>query len=264
MKIALGADHGGFELKERVKSLLAKRGIEVADAGTDGTAAVDYPDFTGEAARMVSDGEADSAIVVCTTGIGVSMAANKYPRVRAALCTSAHMAERARRHNNANVLALGGATAPAEEIGPILDAWLDHRFEGGRHERRIGKMMRIEERTEPPAVLRETDPEVDAAVRGEIRRQARQPGADRLGELREPRRARSAGLGADQQVRRGLSRQALVQRLRIRGRGRAAGHRARQGSSSAPNTPTCSRTAAAAPTWRSISPCCSRATRSWP
>jgi ribose 5-phosphate isomerase B len=178
LKIVIGADHGGYELKEFIRPLLAERGLQVEDVGCSSTESVDYPDYAAEVADRVSDGRADQGIIICTSGIGVSMAANKFPGVRAALC-----------------LKIWSSSPP---------------------------------RTTPAAPC-----------------------------------ARPQGSRADQQVRRGLSRQALVQRLRTSWTRRAPRHRAREalfGAEHANVQPHCG----SAPTWRSISPCSSPATRSWP
>ena len=136
MRIAIASDHGGFELKEIVKKHLEERGLEVADLGTNSDASVDYPVYGKACGEAVVNGEADCGIVVCGTGIGISIAANKVKGVRCGLCTSVEMAQLTKQHNNANVLALGGRTTPAELALQIVDAWLDTEFEGGRHERR--------------------------------------------------------------------------------------------------------------------------------
>lgn len=136
MRIAIASDHGGFELKEIVKKHLEERGLEVADLGTHSDASVDYPVYGKACGEAVVNGEADCGIVVCGTGIGISIAANKVKGVRCGLCTSVEMAQLTKQHNNANVLALGGRTTPAELALQIVDAWLDTDFEGGRHERR--------------------------------------------------------------------------------------------------------------------------------
>lgn len=136
MRIAIASDHGGFELKEIVKKHLEERGLEVADLGTNSDASVDYPVYGKACGEAVVSGEADCGIVVCGTGIGISIAANKVKGVRCGLCTSVEMAQLTKQHNNANVLALGGRTTPAELALQIVDAWLDTEFEGGRHERR--------------------------------------------------------------------------------------------------------------------------------
>ena len=140
MRIAIASDHGGFELKEIVKKHLEERGVEVADLGTNSDASVDYPVYGKACGEAVVNGEADCGIVVCGTGIGISIAANKVKGVRCGLCTSVEMAQLTKQHNNANVLALGGRTTPAELALQIVDAWLDTEFEGGRHERRTSML----------------------------------------------------------------------------------------------------------------------------
>ena len=167
LKIVIGADHGGYELKEAIKPLLAARGLAVEDVGCDSTASVDYPDYAAEVAARVADGRADQGIVICTTGIGVSMAANKFPGVRAALCLNARMAEMARRHNHANVLALGGALVPAAEAPAILEAWFSAAPEHGRHDRRVAKVDALA----GAGALAAADPDTAAAIRSEARRQ---------------------------------------------------------------------------------------------
>ena len=133
MRIAIASDHGGFELKEIVKVHLEERGLEVTDLGTKSDASVDYPIYGKACGEVVASGEADCGIVVCGTGIGISIAANKVKGVRCGLCTSIEMATLTKQHNNANVLALGGRTTPADLALQIVDAWLDTEFEGGRH-----------------------------------------------------------------------------------------------------------------------------------
>ena len=140
MRIAIASDHGGFELKEIVKKHLEERGLEVADLGTHSDASVDYPVYGKACGEAVVNGEADCGIVVCGTGIGISIAANKVKGVRCGLCTSVEMAQLTKQHNNANVLALGGRTTAPELALQIVDAWLDTEFEGGRHERRTGML----------------------------------------------------------------------------------------------------------------------------
>jgi glycine hydroxymethyltransferase len=172
MKIAIGADHAGFDTKEQLKKLLASRNIEVEDVGCFSTESTDYPDYGCEVARRVSDGAVDQGILVCATGIGMSMAANKFPRVRAAVCTNAHMARMARAHNNANVLSLGSAVTAREDLPGILDAWLESEFEaGGRHERRVGKIQTCESSVADPIAVYHADPELYSALRHEVRRQ---------------------------------------------------------------------------------------------
>ena len=144
MKIALASDHGGYALKETVKKYLTERNIEVLDLGTDSEESVDYPVFGKAAAEAVADGRADRGIVCCGTGIGISIAANKVKGIRCALCTDVHMAEMTRRHNDANMLAMGGRTTDEKTALEITAAWLDTEFEGGRHQSRIDKISAIE------------------------------------------------------------------------------------------------------------------------
>ena len=137
MKIAIASDHGGFELKENVKKYLESRDIEVVDLGTHSEESVDYPVYGKACGQAVASGEVDRGIVCCGTGIGISIAANKVKGVRCALCTDVHMAEMTRKHNDANVLAMGGRTTELETALAITAAWLDTEFEGGRHQRRV-------------------------------------------------------------------------------------------------------------------------------
>jgi len=173
MKMAIGADHGGYELKELVKKELAARGVQMDDVGSHDRASVDYSDFAQAVSRKVSAGEADQGVLVCTTGIGMSMAANKFPRVRAALVQGPETARLARSHNNANVLVLGATTTRPEQVKAIVDAWLAASFEGGRHERRVHK---FEETGREEAALDGvalTDPEIYHAIAEEGVRQRR-------------------------------------------------------------------------------------------
>ena len=137
MKIALAADHGGFELKEKIKEHLQQKGIEFLDLGCNTEASVDYPDYGRACGEAVMRGDAERGIVVCGTGIGISIAANKVKGIRCALCTSLLMAEMSRKHNNANMLALGGRILETELALSIVDTWLTTEFEGGRHQRRV-------------------------------------------------------------------------------------------------------------------------------
>lgn len=138
MKIALGADHGGFELKEKIKKhLLAKENIEVMDMGTNNTDSVDYPKYGHAVAKVVTDKEVDLGILICGTGIGISIAANKIPGVRAALCTNTTMAKLTRQHNDANILALGARIVGDVLALDIVDEFLASSFEGGRHQKRV-------------------------------------------------------------------------------------------------------------------------------
>ena len=144
MKISIASDHGGYALKEDVKSWLTGQGHEVEDFGCHSTESCDYPDFGELAARAVAEGKCERGIVICTTGIGISITANKVKGIRCALCSNTWNAELTRRHNDSNVLALGaGATGPllAREI---ISVFLSTEFEGGRHQRRVDKVMAIE------------------------------------------------------------------------------------------------------------------------
>ena len=140
----LGSDHGGLPLKEAVKELLEKRGIDYEDCGTYNGDSVDYPDFGEKVARGVSSGAADRGLLFCGTGIGMSIVANKFPRVRAALATDVFMARMAKEHNNANILVLGGRVLEAMTACRIVGVWLDAVYEGGRHQRRLDKIAQLE------------------------------------------------------------------------------------------------------------------------
>lgn len=137
MRIALAADHGGFPLKEQIKLYLQQKNYEVLDMGTDAEDSVDYPDYGKRCAEAVIGGKAERGVVVCGTGIGISIAANKVKGIRCALCTSEEMAEMSRKHNDANMLALGGRVLDEHRALVILQTWLDTEFEGGRHQRRV-------------------------------------------------------------------------------------------------------------------------------
>ena len=143
--IAIGSDHGGLELKEAVKSALAARGLEVDDYGTDNCDSVDYPDFAIKVAGAVARGDIELGILLCGTGIGMSIVANKFPGVRAALATDVFMAHMAKEHNNANVLVLGGRVLDPDLAVEMVNVWLDSRYEAGRHQRRLDKITRLEE-----------------------------------------------------------------------------------------------------------------------
>jgi len=145
MKIAIGSDHAGFGLKEDVLALLTGTAAEVIDCGTNTTASVDYPDFGEKVARMVSAGEVDRGILICGTGIGMSMVANKFPNVRAALCNDLFCAKMSRLHNDANVLVLGGRIIGKDLAAEIVRTWLNTAFEGERHMRRLQKIKKIED-----------------------------------------------------------------------------------------------------------------------
>jgi ribose 5-phosphate isomerase B len=142
--IAVGADHGGYRLKEKLAAHLKDRGYEVTDCGTDGTGAVDYPDFAHAVAKLVASGRCDSGVIVDGAGIGSSMVANKVPGVRAALCYDLSSARNSREHNHANVLTLGAGLIGENLARQILDAWLETPWGGARHGRRVAKIMEIE------------------------------------------------------------------------------------------------------------------------
>ncbi len=144
--IIIGSDHGGLNLKTALNSYLHRRGIEVTDAGTSGDASVDYPDFGQKVAETVIAGEAELGILICGTGIGMSITANKIPGIRAALVTDVFMARMAREHNNANVLVLGGRVLDEQKACDLVGAWLDATFEGGRHQARLDKITALEEK----------------------------------------------------------------------------------------------------------------------
>lgn len=145
MRITIGSDHGAVALKEEVKNVLAEfKDIEVTDVGTFGTEAVDYPDIAEKVCADVVSGKADRGIVLCGTGIGISIAANKIKGIRAALCHDVFEARMSREHNDANVLALGGRVTGFGPAGEIVRVWVRTEFAGGRHAGRIEKMMALE------------------------------------------------------------------------------------------------------------------------
>ncbi|MCR5833427.1 MAG: ribose 5-phosphate isomerase B [Selenomonadaceae bacterium] len=145
MKITIGSDHGAFELKESVKKVLATyEDIEVKDVGTYDTTSVDYPDIAEKVCDDVVSGAADKGIVLCGTGIGISIAANKIKGIRCALCSDVYSARMSREHNDANVLALGGRVTGIGLAEEIVRTWLATEFGGDRHERRVNKIMALE------------------------------------------------------------------------------------------------------------------------
>jgi ribose 5-phosphate isomerase B len=144
MRIALGADHAGYELKNKIRDHLTQLGIDVRDEGTNSGESTDYPDFARLVAYDVHQGRADLGILVCGSGIGMSMAANKVPGIRAATVSTEHEAQVSREHNNANVLALGARITPVDQALKIVDAWLAAVFAGGRHQIRVDKIASIE------------------------------------------------------------------------------------------------------------------------
>ncbi len=146
MKIAVASDHGAFELKQKIVVYLQqKQGIETIDLGTNNEKeSVDYPDFAGNAAKAIQKGEADLAVIMCGTGIGISIAANKYKGIRAALCHDAYTAQMSKQHNNANILVMGGRTTGIEIAKQMIDIWLVTDYENGRHQLRLDKISEIE------------------------------------------------------------------------------------------------------------------------
>ena len=142
--IAVACDHGAYALTEAVKAHLAEKGYEVKDFGTNGTESCDYPDFAGPAAQAVASGECEKGIVLCTTGIGVSITANKVKGIRCALLHDLLSAKMTRQHNDTNMMAIGAAITGEKLALEIVDVWLSTEFEGGRHQRRIDKMMAYE------------------------------------------------------------------------------------------------------------------------
>ena len=145
MKIALGADHAGFELKQKIKDHLIVQGVQVDDRGTVSNESVDYPDFARLVGEEVAQRQADLGILVCGSGVGMAMAANKVPGIRAANVTTEYEAQMSREHNDANVLALGGRVLNEQQAMKIVDLWLHTPFAGGRHQRRVDKIMQIEQ-----------------------------------------------------------------------------------------------------------------------
>ncbi|MCD6380306.1 ribose 5-phosphate isomerase B [bacterium] len=144
MKVAVGSDHRGFPLKEKIANFLEREGYNVLDLGTDGTDSVDYPDFAIPVALKVAGGEVDRGILVCGSGIGMSIAANKVVGVRASLCKTVQDARMTRLHNNSNVLALSEQSGDDPAIEDLVKVWLETSFEGGRHLRRINKIHKYE------------------------------------------------------------------------------------------------------------------------
>lgn len=144
MKIAIGSDHAGFEMKEKVKSILEKLGHKVTDFGTTGKESVDYSDFGLKVAREVATHNADRGVAVCWTGNGMTIAANKIKGVRATLCLNKDMAFYARSHNDSNVLTLSQKYIDEKELEDIVQTWLETAFEGGRHSRRLEKIAKAE------------------------------------------------------------------------------------------------------------------------
>lgn len=146
MKIGMGSDHGGYELEEFIKEYLETEKHEVVDYGTYSTESVDYPDYGEKVAKAVVEEEIEAGIIICGTGLGISMAANKVDGIRAAVVSEEYSARMAKVHNNANILAMGGRVVGKDLAKSIVDAYLNAEFEGGRHQKRIDKIMNIENR----------------------------------------------------------------------------------------------------------------------
>jgi len=144
MKIAIGSDHAGYEEKEKLKTLLDQLGIQYEDLGTLSTESVDYPDYARKVAEEVASGKVDQGLLVCGSGTGMAIAANKVPGVRAAVAWNEEIARLAREHNNANILALAARFTPFEEVAKIVRTWFAAKFDGGRHARRVDKIRDIE------------------------------------------------------------------------------------------------------------------------
>ena len=174
MRIGIASDHGGVAVKDALCRRLSERSVEFRDFGCHDTASVDYPDYAARVATALGAGDIDRGILICTTGVGMSMSANRFPHVRAALCTTVDMAAMSRDHNDANVLVLGARITPEAESCRILDAWLDTGFSAGeRHQRRLVKLSAHAAQAMDSCAIRETDREIHDAISGEADRQRR-------------------------------------------------------------------------------------------
>ena len=163
VKIALASDHAGFDLKEKVRKYLKSKGLEVEDYGPPSPEPVDYPDYAEKVATRVAARQADYGVLVCGTGLGMMLAANKVPGIRAVPCSDTLAAHFARAHNDGNVLTLGGRFLDEATMQKIVDAWLDTPFEGGRHGRRLEKIGALDERYhKSPVIDRRYSPEKKA------------------------------------------------------------------------------------------------------
>ena len=146
MKIVMGNDHSAVEMKKEIKAYVEGKGFQVIDFGTDSTESCDYPIYGEKVGRAVVSGEADLGILICGTGVGISLAANKVKGVRACVCSEPFSAKLSRQHNNTNILAFGARVVGVELAKMIVDEWLGAKFEGGRHQRRVDQIMEIENR----------------------------------------------------------------------------------------------------------------------
>jgi ribose 5-phosphate isomerase B len=146
MRIAIGSDHRGFQLKEKICAALREKGLAVDDVGAHSAESTDYPDYAALVAQQVSHGASDRGILICGTGIGMAIAANKFPGVRAAACNDPLMAEMSRRHNDLNVLCLASDLLSERQAESLVETWINTPFEGGRHARRVEKITQLENR----------------------------------------------------------------------------------------------------------------------
>ncbi len=146
-KVALASDHGGYGLKTQIKQYLQSKGYTVLDLGTDSEESVDYPDFGAKAAEAVLNKEADCAVIMCGSGIGISISANKFKGIRCALCFDTYTAKMSRMHNDANIMAVGGRITTIERAVDMVDLFLTTEFEGGRHQRRIDMLDALAEKS---------------------------------------------------------------------------------------------------------------------
>ena len=155
MKIAIGNDHVALEMKKEIRAYLESKGIEVLDVGTDSPERFNYPVSGYRVARLVADGKADGGVLICGTGVGISLAANKVRGIRACVCSDPYTAKLSKQHNNTNIIAFGARVIGVEMAEMIVDEWLNARFEGGRHQRRVDMISEIEE-TQHLAAAEET------------------------------------------------------------------------------------------------------------
>lgn len=145
MKIVMGNDHAALEMKKEIKAYLEEKGYEIVDVGTHSPESCNYPEFGYKAARMVADGNADLGILICGTGVGISLAANKVDGIRCCVCSEPYTAKLSRQHNNTNMLAFGARVVGMDLAKMIVDAWLEAEFQGGRHATRVGMIMEIQD-----------------------------------------------------------------------------------------------------------------------
>lgn len=144
MKLVIGSDHVGYDYKEEIKSYLEEKGIEIIDVGTHSSEKFDYPISGYKAAKLVVDGEVDGGILICGTGVGISLAANKVKGIRACVCSEPYSAGLSKRHNNSNIIAFGARVVGIELAKMIVDTWLNAKYEGGRHSKRVDMISEIE------------------------------------------------------------------------------------------------------------------------